>query len=126
MKQALIVEDSDIVREILTQILEISGLNVLSATGTDEARAIIASQKLDIVFCDLSLPTGDQSSPEQQNGLSFIKDVHISNPELPILAMSGDSSDNCLSESKACGAVKLISKPFGADQILSLIDSVLR
>lgn len=56
MKTCLIVEDSETVRHILTQLVEAAGYHTLQAANAAEALDVTSAARPDIVFLDWDLP----------------------------------------------------------------------
>lgn len=52
----LVVDDEDSAREICQEALALDGYEVLSASGTREAVAILSSREVDAVVCDIQMP----------------------------------------------------------------------
>ena len=62
MKYNLIVDDNLSVREVLKEIVTTYGFSALLAISAKEAASTLASQRVDVILLDLSMPdiTGDQ------------------------------------------------------------------
>ena len=102
----LIVDDSAVVRETLTQIIESDDELVVIGTAADP---LIAAKKLeqeipDVILLDIEMPRMD--------GLSFLKKLMAQHP-IPVIICSsqaGEGSRNVL-RALEYGAVEIIQKP---------------
>nr|MDJ0756818.1 response regulator [Ardenticatenaceae bacterium] len=67
MDLILVVDDSPVVRRVLSLTLENNGYIVLTAGNGLEALKIINQQDVRLVFCDIFMP--------KMNGIEFLKAV---------------------------------------------------
>lgn len=83
----LIVDDEEIMRSLLQMWLKHSGVRTFEARNGIEALTIVESEgaNLSAVLLDLSLPI--------VSGVEVYKTIKSQRPSLPILVMSGYSSD---------------------------------
>jgi two-component system sensor histidine kinase and response regulator WspE len=58
-KRVLVVDDSPLTRELLVQLLESAGYQVVQATDGAHALDVLARETADIVVTDLEMPTVD-------------------------------------------------------------------
>jgi DNA-binding response OmpR family regulator len=105
----LVVDDSPLIRGIITLALERGGYRTCCAAGGDEARAIIAVEPPAMLITDLSMPSGD--------GWELIAFCRARWAQLPILIVSGlPRGTRPEVESSANG---YITKPFGCHRLLA-------
>ena len=106
--KVLIVDDSAIVRKILTET--ISGEQDMEVVGTAPdpyiARDKILSLQPDVLTLDIEMPRMD--------GLTFLKKLMLYHP-MPVIVISslGHSSCEASMEALRCGAVEVLAKPGG-------------
>jgi two-component system chemotaxis response regulator CheB len=106
--RVLIVDDSAIVRKVLTEAL--AGETDLEVVGTAPdpfvARDKILSLRPDVLTLDIEMPRMD--------GLTFLKKLMRFHP-LPVIIISslGQSSSETALEALQCGAVEVLAKPGG-------------
>ena len=118
----LVIDDSATVREVLRTTLENAGHQVLLASngrkGVDLHRALGS----DLVITDLLMP--------EQEGLETIRELKRSWPDLPVIAASGGSSfldtGDLLQAARCFGAVRTLTKPFTADELMMAIHDALQ
>jgi PAS domain S-box-containing protein len=116
--RALVVDDEEAVRLLLARMLERRGFQVLQAADGDAALALLAGAPFDLVICDAQLPriTGTElfvRSTERQPKLQG-RFVLVSEDGAPHQAAA------------ARVGVPLLSKPFSASQLDSVLDGIAR
>jgi two-component system chemotaxis response regulator CheB len=104
--KVLIVDDSAVVRQILTEILNADP--DIKVVGT-ASNPLFAAQKMakdlpDVITLDIEMP--------QMNGLTFLRKIMNQHP-IPVVVISSMTSNNTESGIKALeyGAVEIITKP---------------
>jgi len=119
MASILIADDSDAIRLVLRDILEIGKHTVLSE-AIDGAAAVekYSQLKPDLILLDLAMPKKD--------GLTVIHEIMEMDPKAKIILITaaGDMKiiDKCLSD----GAKSYIPKPFDFQKVLEIIDKALK
>ena len=122
-KKALLVEDNEINREIATELLEISGMEVASACDGEEAVIHLLntpSYQYDVIFMDIQMP--------KMNGHEATKAIRASGrPDLekiPIIAMSANAFEEDVRKSKASGMNYHIAKPVETLKLKKVLEKV--
>lgn len=117
MIRVLIVDDSKLVREILSEV--ITGFSDIEVVGAAkdayEARAMIKELDPDVLTLDVEMPKMD--------GITFLKNVMRLRP-MPVVMLSTltqEGADTTL-DALACGAVDFISKPRSSELLDDLTD----
>ena len=110
----LVVEDDDIVRMLIVDVLEELEFSVLEAADGFEALKILRNldQHIDLMMTDHGLP--------DMNGRELANQARELRPDLPILFASGyaESID-------VPGDMHVIGKPFSIDQLRDKVKQVL-
>ena len=109
--RVLIVDDDDDLRVLACRALEKAGYKVSEASGGEEALAIIAKNKPDLVLLDLAMPA--------PNGIDVLR-ILRSNSEfasLPVIVMTAFGDEVTTRESFEAGATDFVSKPFTPPQL---------
>ena len=116
----MVVDDEAAIREIIKVTIENNGYNVITATDGTEAVAMLAGEKRHIaaVLVDLMMPFMD--------GIATIRALQRLSPQTKFLAISGLMDQARISQLKELSAVEFLAKPFTTEQILSILESVLR
>jgi two-component system, chemotaxis family, protein-glutamate methylesterase/glutaminase len=104
--KVLIVDDSALVRSILSRVLaEDQEIQVVGgAKDPFEARELIISYRPDVIILDVEMPRMD--------GITFLKKLMAHYP-VPVIMCSGVAASNSRNAIKAieCGAVDVVAKP---------------
>jgi CheY-like chemotaxis protein len=116
MSSILVVEDADYLRDVIREMLEIGGHDVIPARSGKEAVRLCRERSFDLVITDLVMPDMD--------GLELLRSLRQSHSNLPVLAISGASSD-LLTIAIALGAVGTLEKPFKPGDLLAIVDKIL-
>ena len=57
--RVLVIDDEKEVRDVIADVLEMDGLDVLTASDGREALALMNRNRFDLIFCDLRMPQMD-------------------------------------------------------------------
>lgn len=112
----LLVEDDRDTREMYSEFLSYSGLEVTSARTGHGALESVRHHRPDIVVTDLAMPGMDGRELSRQ----LRSDLATS--DLPIIAVSGQLSPG----ERIAGADVTLEKPCEPDRLLHVIEDVLR
>jgi PAS domain S-box-containing protein len=113
----LVVDDSDINRELAQRILELDGAVVVLASDGQEAVDWLRAhpQAVDIVLMDVQMPRLDgYAATRLIRGDARWKD-------LPILALTAGAFQPLRDAAQECGMNDFIAKPFDIDQMMARI-----
>lgn len=118
MKKILIVDDHEVVRLGVKQILnEPPGTAIFGeARGSSEALRFVREQEWDMVVLDLSL--GDES------GLEVLKELKQLRPKLPVLILSMHSEEQYARRAFKAGAAGYVSKHSSRAELLEALNKV--
>ncbi len=119
-KKILVVDDEEIVRELLIDVLSESGFQVMTAenglVGLDLFRQ--PDRKYDLVIVDMSMPGMD--------GIEVCRELRKIDPAQKIMMATGNySTDDELAELKKIGIDQILRKPFNLNAMVSLLRSEL-
>lgn len=111
---ALIVDDSSVMRKIIERLLRQAGVdlkNVYEAGNGVEALAVLKDNKVDLILCDINMPV--------MNGLEFIKQLpEVENGKgVPVVMVTTEGSESHVVQALSCGARGYIRKPFTPEQV---------
>lgn len=131
-KCALVVDDNDLFRETVADLLSEVGYDSLLATNPEEAVEILNSNTVNIIFCDLVLPTDYSNEPgdlEEDEGSAMVGVGAIHNfkkkcPNVPIVAMSGIADSSTLRAIESFGAAESLKKPFSLDELTRVVNKL--
>lgn len=118
MPKILIIEDDISFCKLLEKFLIKKAFDVTIAFSADEARLAIKKESFDLILTDLRLPDSD--------GIGLMTEFKASNPEIPVILMTGYSDVNTAVKAIKNGAADYISKPFNPDEVLLVITNALK
>ncbi|WBL37047.1 response regulator [Tepidiforma flava] len=113
----LVVDDDDPVRVMLARLLRTHGYTVLQAAHANEARAVLASQPVDLVVSDIVMPG--------ESGIELRRAMLEQFPELPFILISGYSAEGPAEFAARTPHTVFVQKPFAAEQFLALVEATL-
>ena len=102
--RVLVVEDEDVIRGLVDQVLRGEGYEVLLAADGDEAIALAGSNRVDVLLTDLTMPG--------IGGHELADRLRAGAPALKVLFMSGFAEGNDFSTSALPPATAFLEKPF--------------
>ncbi len=114
MKKVLIVEDIELNRDLLVQLLE-DDYEIVSATNGEQGVALAASERPDIILMDLSLPVMDGWEASRR-----IKDDESLNA-IPIIALTAHAMRGDEEKARAAGCDDYLAKPVDEDRLFALL-----
>jgi nitrogen-specific signal transduction histidine kinase/ActR/RegA family two-component response regulator len=115
----LLVEDGDLLRPMITDILESRGYTVVSAADGVEALALFADHDgtIDLLLTDIVMP--------RMNGRELAERLSAMNPAMRVLFTSGYPDDGAMQQLIANGDVAFIQKPYGGNELVAKIRASL-
>ena len=120
MSQALIVDDSKVMREMVTACLRaLDGLTFTHAASGLEALEKLSLQAFDVVVLDLNMPDiGGYEVIEFIRGQDKLVD-------LPILVVTTRGDDSSRARALAAGATRFMTKPFAPEALLGEVRALI-
>jgi len=119
MIRILAVDDSAMIRQMMTNILHAAGYEVLLADDGNQALEMARHERLDLVISDVNMPGLD--------GISLVRELRQLEAYrlVPLLLLTTESSTEKKQQAKAAGATGWIVKPFNTERLLGAISKVL-
>ncbi len=115
--KVLIVEDDANIQKFLGALLKANDYQVLSATSVEAGLMIFSSHLPDLIILDLGLPDSD--------GTEFLKEIR-KEFLTPVMVLSARSDETDKVTALDMGANDYVTKPFGAQELLARVRSILR
>lgn len=109
----LITDDDHLFAQTLARQLTRRGHQCTLAHTSEEALAEVENQVFDAAITDLVMPG--------ESGLMLVEQLHHSDPELPILVLTGYASIATAVEAIKLGARHYLAKPASIDEILQAL-----
>ncbi len=117
MKSLLIIDDDRHLLDSLHRVFA-DTYEVLTARSSEEAQTTLAENEVDVVLLDVILPGVD--------GVSFLREFKKTNPDLPVVMISGAPSIRPVMEALDLGAIDYIRKPFDIDELRLVVHRALK
>jgi DNA-binding NtrC family response regulator len=117
MKSILVVDDEKAIRDSLKMILEYERFEVAFSEDGPSALSQIAHRGFDLVLLDIKMPGID--------GLRVLQEIKESQPDLPVIMISGHGTIETAVEATRRGAFDFLPKPLDRDKLLIVIRNAL-
>jgi CheY-like chemotaxis protein len=119
MARVLLIEDDELVRYSLVELLEEAGHTVMQRENGFQLLSFIEDNPVDVVITDIVMPEVD--------GMEVLTMLRKSHPSLPVIALSGGgriSGSDYLEMADAIGAKRTIHKPVQPDVLLQAVEEL--
>jgi CheY-like chemotaxis protein len=100
----LVVEDEEVIRGLVEQVLRGEGYEVLLAADGEEALELAGCNRVDVLLTDLTMPG--------IGGHDLADRLRAGAPELKVMFMSGFAEGNDFTKSALPPATAFLEKPF--------------
>ena len=120
MARILVVDDEEIIRFTLRQILEKAGHEVLEAANGRDAQDSYEEHRVDLVITDIIMP--------EKEGIETIVELRQRQPDLRIIAVSGGGRTRTLDYleiAERLGADGALAKPLNRQAVIDAVDKAL-
>ena len=109
----LVVDDNDLVRELVVDILEAAQYTVLQADSGQQAMQLISQQPADCVLLDYNLP--------EMKGTEVLEQIRASEASCRVISMSAQPLDAGSYLSEKSGFDAYLRKPFMPDELIEAV-----
>jgi two-component system, cell cycle sensor histidine kinase and response regulator CckA len=121
MKTILLVEDEDMLRGLIRELLEIKGYSVLEASQGLEALELFQSvaEPVDLILTDVVMP--------HMSGSELVERLRKEHPALKVIFMSGYTGANnaAIHKSLEMPGVAFLQKPFRLNALITQVEELL-
>ena len=116
----LVVDDEGLIAKVTSLLLKKNGYNTLTAAEGTEALSIYRNRQNEIkaVITDVMMPGMD--------GVNLARELKAINPEVKIIAFTGQATETRQAELRALGVKWILHKPFDPKNLLAALDDELR
>jgi two-component system cell cycle response regulator DivK len=120
MARILVVDDNETIRQLLAMVLTQEGHDIIEAEDGDMAVERARAEIPDLIVMDLNMPkmTGWEAGP--------ILRSHPETRDIPIIALTADTSTEGREKAYAAGCDFFVVKPLAADRVLRAVNASLR
>lgn len=109
--RVLVVDDEASIRDLLAKTLALAEYDVETAGDATTALSRVRGTEYDLLIADLRMPGMD--------GLSLIRQVKRIRAELPVIIITGFSSESSAIEAVNLGVAGYLRKPFRVPEVLA-------
>jgi CheY-like chemotaxis protein len=122
-RRILLMDDDDVVRDLMVQMLRLLGYEVVPARDGREAvrlyrSAIGSSQEFDAVIMDLTVPGG-------LGGKEAVRLLREADPNVRAILSSGSSNDPVMEDFRKYGFKAAVTKPYSVEELSRVLEEVL-
>lgn len=119
-KTILVIEDDETMRNALKRIFEADGMMVKTAADGTQLSVVLDDNPMDLIILDIGLPW--------INGLELAKLLkeHEDLKHIPLVFVSGKTSEFDVKRGFEAGADDYIKKPFDIDQMKKTVHTLLK
>ena len=118
----LLVEDEELLRAGVQEMLEIQGYEVVTAQNGSLALACLSERPVDLIITDLVMP--------QMDGIDFVAQLRKLNAEVPVIVVSGSTRNIMqrygIDTIQVPGANASLPKPFKGADLMAQIQRLLQ
>lgn len=121
MTRILVVDDEELARFTIREILTMAGHTIEEAENGDEAIKCQMAEPFDLIVTDIIMPG--------KGGIELITELKQADPTPIILAISagGPTGDaDFLSRAKSVGADDILAKPFSEEELVEKVENCLK
>ena len=112
--KVLVVDDDSNLLDLIRMRLEASGYDVVAVDHENKAKEVAVRDIFDIAVVDLQLV--------QKDGLTLMEELHLVNPEMPVIILTAHGSIESAVEAMDRGAFTYLTKPFDSRELILQIE----
>ena len=119
--KVLIVDDSRVMRQIVQRTLRQAGytdLELMEAANGLEAYQLAVQHGPDLVLSDWNMP--------EMNGIDLLRSLRGMGDAVPFGFVTSESTQEMRQKAQDAGALFLVVKPFTAEQLVAVVNKVVR
>jgi DNA-binding NtrC family response regulator len=114
IREVLIVEDEQSIRDVLIELFETEGVRVSAAGTLEEAKRLLARHLFDLIVTDIRL------GGRRDGGLQVMAAAGVLSPEANVIALTAYPDDDNRQASLRLGATHFLEKPVALERIAEL------
>lgn len=117
-KNILLVDDDPHIATLFSAVLDHDGFSTLTAEDGAQALALLETHDFDLVITDLTMPRVD--------GFTLIEALRENERDLPIIVVTGESSETSIQRALDLDALTFLTKPISTDELRFAVKQALR
>ena len=117
--QILVIDDEEIIRDVIKEVLELMQIPAIFAPSGPEGIVLFNEHlsHLRLVLLDVLMPV--------MGGVETFQELHALKPEIKVIFMSGFPDNDALAIQSLPGTNEFVKKPFSVQDIMSTIQKML-
>jgi DNA-binding NtrC family response regulator len=108
--RVLVVDDEPVLRQILSRVLDEAGYFVETASGAEEAIAMLSHGDIDVALCDIKMPDG--------SGIDVLRRTRAAGIDTVFVMVTANSAVETAVEALRAGAFDYMVKPVRNEELL--------
>ena len=119
-KTVVLVDDEDLVRRLVSRVLEREGYRVIPFTTAEDGLTVLSNgEKVDLLLTDVTLPG--------MNGVELARRALEQRCDLKLICMSGSGEEDLVTDllAKTTSAAAFLSKPFSIVELVETVNRIL-
>ncbi|WP_129672335.1 response regulator [Candidatus Chloroploca sp. Khr17] len=119
MATILVIDDSSVIRHLLSHTLKHNGHHVITLACGDEALGLLETETVDVVIADLEMPSMD--------GITLLKHIRSGERtcEIPLLMLTASGNEQDREDAQAAGANGFLTKPASSRDLVTAVERLL-
>jgi CheY-like chemotaxis protein len=117
MNRILIVDDTKVIRDTLSDILSVMGFEVAVAGSGHEGLDLFLRNSFDLVLTDLRMPDMD--------GWTLAFSIKEESPNTPVVLVTGEEKRRVMEELEGSCVDSVMFKPFALEDIQEIVQNLL-
>lgn len=113
MAKILVVDDEEVLRDLISRLLEAAGHMVLCAPDGPTAESLAVKEKPDIILLDIFMPG--------KNGVEVLRFLRQKLPETAVIMISGNADQLLAQACLEIGACDYLTKPLDIEEVVAAI-----
>lgn len=113
-RTVLVVDDEDVIRETVREILTDEGYRVIVSLDGSEVMDLVSKEAPDVILLDIWMP--------EMDGIVLLRRIRREHPEARVIMISGHGSIHTAVTATQLGAFDFIEKPLSLDGLLATIE----
>ena len=120
MKKILVIEDNQLVRDSIAEMLTVANYLVFTAENGRSGIALALQELPHLIICDIKMP--------EMDGYAVLQwlNNHTVLQHIPFIFVTGDSEEAGIRKAMEMGADDYITKPFQRDELLKVIKNRIK
>ena len=114
----LVVDDEEVVRDTMVEILTIGGFHVTGMSGGTAALGELDKHDYDLLISDVMMP--------KMNGMELVAKVHEKKPRLETIVVSGHGTEATKDKLDMMGVYGYLEKPVRAADLISIAEKAVK